>query len=182
MTNHIKDLHIAMFTVRTGCGKSQLVLDLIEKEHNKHYDNISITCQRQDGIRHILLKSGSDTMTKFSLQSLTTRYINEQRSCCQMNICVQESKHACLCIRNEHPVNFSTLKQIWTKHKRKLRKLQNILRDKNVGKKSQDIYIYYSIISFPLLSLWGALHLLRQLHPFLGWLYPFYGQLYRQIQ
>ena len=52
-----KDQHIAIFTGSTGCGKSHLVLDLIEKEFNKHFDFIIIiSVQRSDGIRHITLK------------------------------------------------------------------------------------------------------------------------------
>ena len=33
-----------MFIAQTGCGKSHLVLDLIEKEYNKHFDYIVIIC------------------------------------------------------------------------------------------------------------------------------------------
>ena len=33
-----------IFIVQTGCGKSHLVLELIEKEYNKHFDYIIIIC------------------------------------------------------------------------------------------------------------------------------------------
>ena len=42
MTNYVKDPHTAIFTGQTGCGKTQLVLELIEKEYKKHFDCISI--------------------------------------------------------------------------------------------------------------------------------------------
>ena len=40
--NYIKDPHTAIFNGPTGCGKIRLVLDLIEKEYNKHYCYIII--------------------------------------------------------------------------------------------------------------------------------------------
>ena len=40
----IKDPHTTTFTGQTGCGKTHLVLDLIEKEYNKHFDYIIIIC------------------------------------------------------------------------------------------------------------------------------------------
>lgn len=33
-----KNQHTATFTSFKGCGKSILLLDLIEREHNKHFD------------------------------------------------------------------------------------------------------------------------------------------------
>ena len=44
MTNCVKDPHTAIFTGPTGCGKTQRVLDLIEKEYKGHFDNIVILC------------------------------------------------------------------------------------------------------------------------------------------
>ena len=44
MTGYTKKPHTAMFIAQTGCGKSHLVLDLIEKEYNKHFDYIVIIC------------------------------------------------------------------------------------------------------------------------------------------
>ena len=41
MTDYIKELHKTIFISPTGCGKT-LVLDLIEKEYNKHFDYIII--------------------------------------------------------------------------------------------------------------------------------------------
>ena len=42
--DYIKEPHTAIFTGQTGCGKTYLVLDLIEKEYNKHFDCIGIIC------------------------------------------------------------------------------------------------------------------------------------------
>ena len=44
MTGYIKEPHTAIFTGQTGCGKTHLVLELIEKEYNKHFDFIVIIC------------------------------------------------------------------------------------------------------------------------------------------
>ena len=44
MTGYIKELHTAIFTGQTKCGKTHLVLDLIEKEYSKHFDYIIIMC------------------------------------------------------------------------------------------------------------------------------------------
>ena len=44
MTGYIKGPHTAIFTGQTGCGKTHLVLDLIEKYYNKHFDYVIIIC------------------------------------------------------------------------------------------------------------------------------------------
>ena len=44
MAAYVKDPHTTIFTGLTGCGKTYLVLDLIEKEYNKHFDYIIIIC------------------------------------------------------------------------------------------------------------------------------------------
>ena len=44
MTDYIKEPHTAIFTGQTKCGKTHPVLDLIEKEYNKHFDLIIIIC------------------------------------------------------------------------------------------------------------------------------------------
>ena len=44
MTNYVKEPHAAIFTSQTGSGKTHFVLDLIEKEYNKHFDFIIIIC------------------------------------------------------------------------------------------------------------------------------------------
>ena len=41
---YIKEPHTAIFTGQIGCGKTHLVLDLIEKEYKKHFDYIAIIC------------------------------------------------------------------------------------------------------------------------------------------
>ena len=46
MTRYIKEPHAAIFTGQTGCGKIRLVLELIEKYYNKHFDYIVIICLR----------------------------------------------------------------------------------------------------------------------------------------
>ena len=44
MKHYIKHPNTMIFTGQTGCGKTHLVLDLIEKEYNKHFDYIIIIC------------------------------------------------------------------------------------------------------------------------------------------
>ena len=44
MTTYVKEPHTAIFSGPTSCGKTQRVLDLIEKEYLHHFDNIVILC------------------------------------------------------------------------------------------------------------------------------------------
>ena len=44
MTEYIKEPHTAMFTGQTNCGKTHLVLELIENQYYKHFDYIVIIC------------------------------------------------------------------------------------------------------------------------------------------
>ena len=44
MTEYFNEPHTAIFTGQTGCGKTHLALDLIEKEYNKHFDYIITIC------------------------------------------------------------------------------------------------------------------------------------------
>ena len=44
MIGYIKNPHTGIFIIQTGCGKTHLVLELIEKEYNKHFDYIVIIC------------------------------------------------------------------------------------------------------------------------------------------
>ena len=44
MAEYIKKRHTVILTGQTGCRKSQLVLDFIEKGYNKHFDYIIIIC------------------------------------------------------------------------------------------------------------------------------------------
>ena len=44
MTRYIKKPPTSIFIGETGCGKTHLVLELIEKEYNKHFDYIIIIC------------------------------------------------------------------------------------------------------------------------------------------
>ena len=42
MTGYIKKLHTSIFIDQMGCGKTHLVLELIEKEYNNFFDYIII--------------------------------------------------------------------------------------------------------------------------------------------
>ena len=44
MTGYIKKPHTAIFTGQTGCGKTRLVLDLIENHYKKHFEDMVIIC------------------------------------------------------------------------------------------------------------------------------------------
>ena len=44
MIDYIKEPHTSIFIGQTGCGKTHLVLELIEKEYKKHFDYIIIIC------------------------------------------------------------------------------------------------------------------------------------------
>ena len=44
MTGYIKKLHTSIFIGQTGCSKTDLVLELIEKEYKKYFDYVVIIC------------------------------------------------------------------------------------------------------------------------------------------
>ena len=44
MTGYIEEPHSSIFIGQTGWAKTHLVLELIEKEYNKHFDFIVIIC------------------------------------------------------------------------------------------------------------------------------------------
>ena len=44
MTKYFKKPHTTIFTGQMGCGKTHLVLELIDKEYNKHSDYTVIIC------------------------------------------------------------------------------------------------------------------------------------------
>ena len=44
MTDYIKKPHTSIFTGQTGCGKTHLVLELIENHYINHVDYIVIIC------------------------------------------------------------------------------------------------------------------------------------------
>ena len=44
MTGYIKKQHTSIFIGQTSCGKTHLVLELIEKEYKEHFDYIVIIC------------------------------------------------------------------------------------------------------------------------------------------
>ena len=56
MPNYIRDPHTATFVSQPGCGKTHLVLELIEKEYNKHFDYTSLSVPRS---KKIMPRSGS---------------------------------------------------------------------------------------------------------------------------
>ena len=55
MTGYIKETHRTICTGQTKCGKTHLVLELIEKEYNKDFDFIIIICPtfRENSIYHL---------------------------------------------------------------------------------------------------------------------------------
>ena len=65
----------------SDCGKSQLVLDLKQKNTTSIVTTSSLSDQGSDGIRCIIIKIGSDLMTKFDSLNQKNSYINEYRSC-----------------------------------------------------------------------------------------------------
>ena len=40
--DYIKEPHTAIFTGQTKCGKTHLILDLIEKQYSKNFDYITV--------------------------------------------------------------------------------------------------------------------------------------------
>ena len=44
MTGYIKKPHTSIFLGQTGCRKTHLVLELIEKQYNKNFEYILIIC------------------------------------------------------------------------------------------------------------------------------------------
>ena len=40
----VKDAHTAIFSGQTGCGKTHLVLNLLESEYRHHFDYIAVIC------------------------------------------------------------------------------------------------------------------------------------------
>ena len=58
MTDYIKEPHTATITGQIECGKTHLVLDLIEKEHSKHLITFLSYVQHFNIIRHAILRNG----------------------------------------------------------------------------------------------------------------------------
>ena len=58
MTDYIKNPRTTIFSGPTGCGKSHFVLDLIENNTASVSTTSSLSAQRYDGIRHIMLRNG----------------------------------------------------------------------------------------------------------------------------
>ena len=68
MTGYIKKPHTSIFIGQTGCGKTHLVLELIEKEYKNFFDYIIIICPtlRENKTYHAK-GSGSKMMIMFGL-------------------------------------------------------------------------------------------------------------------
>ena len=62
------------------CGKTHIVLDLIEKEYNKYFDYI-IIAQQFEIIRQIIPKSRLKMMIKFDLLNLKKSSISGLGGC-----------------------------------------------------------------------------------------------------
>ena len=67
MTDYIKEAHATIFIGQTSYGKTDLVLDLIEKEYNKPLTTISSSGQHFDGMKHIIPRTGSKMMIRLGL-------------------------------------------------------------------------------------------------------------------
>ena len=76
LTGYLKDPHTVIFTSPTGCGKSHLVLDVIEKNTASILTPSSLFAQCSNGQRHIMRNVGSDMTTMFGLSNLKTSYSN----------------------------------------------------------------------------------------------------------
>ena len=77
----MKEPHTTIFTGPMGCGKTHPVLDLIEKNTTNILTILSPSAQYFNGIRHIILKTGSKMMIRFGLQNLRTGYFSGLKSC-----------------------------------------------------------------------------------------------------
>ena len=65
--DYIKDPYTTIFTGQTECGKNHSVLDLIEKEHKKHFDYIVVICPTVWINETYMSGTGSKMMTGFGL-------------------------------------------------------------------------------------------------------------------
>ena len=66
MANYIRDPHTATFVVQPGCGKTHLVLELIEKERNKRFDYTLLSVPRY---KKIMPRSGSKIAQRLACRS-----------------------------------------------------------------------------------------------------------------
>ena len=67
MTDYIKEPHTTIFTGPTGCGKSHLVLDLIEENTTNILTASLFSVQHFDGKRNVITGTGSKMMIRFGL-------------------------------------------------------------------------------------------------------------------
>ena len=66
MAGYIKEPHTAIFIGQTGCGKTHLVLELIENQYITNTSTMSLSyVERFNGIRHIIPGTGSKQMIRF---------------------------------------------------------------------------------------------------------------------
>ena len=78
MTRYIKEPHTIIFTNPIGCGKTHLVLDLIVKEYNKHFDYIIMICSTLQWNR---IYHSEDWIKNDDNVWLRMRYISGLKSC-----------------------------------------------------------------------------------------------------
>ena len=82
MTSYIKKPHTAVFIDQTGCRKTRLVLEMIEKEYNKHFDYIIIICPTlQENNKTCHAKEWIKNDDKVGLSILRTFPTNKRKSC-----------------------------------------------------------------------------------------------------
>ena len=74
----MKNPHAAIFTSLNGCGKSCLVLELIESKYKKDFIASLLYTQHSAGIRNIMIRVRSYMMKMFGLSNQRTSYINVQ--------------------------------------------------------------------------------------------------------
>ena len=67
MTDYVKNPHTIILTDQTGCGKTHLVLDLIEKEYKNILTTLPSSAQHFELIKRTMPGTGSKMMTRFDL-------------------------------------------------------------------------------------------------------------------
>ena len=67
MTDYVKEPHTTIFAGQTGCGKTHLALDLIEKEYKKHFDYSSSYVQHSKLTKRTMSGTESKVMIRFGL-------------------------------------------------------------------------------------------------------------------
>ena len=109
MTGYIKKPHTAIFIGQTGCGKSHLVLELIEKQCNNHFYYIVIICPtlRENDTYH-----SKEWIKKNDSVWLADPRDNLYQWIKKASNFLRKSKHASLYIPNEFPRGFRLLNHV----------------------------------------------------------------------